>query len=221
MQARRIQRFGCLASIEAFNAQLRRLLAATVQKGLADNQGIALRFEPQPVTDAGWMLAEDDFEVALGIRLQHACIEKTGLDHLAIRLVAPLLGTETEVGNTAALAADPILVRAVEARIAIQIIGVVGANFRGFMGGGDEAREVRIGKFQVHFQCNAQQTREIAKSFGAGLHIGRSLGAQYLLAATPQLLAEEVPAFAAEHLLIDPVCNHVGLLCWRKARRCQ
>ncbi|MNG15111.1 hypothetical protein D3C84_989160 [compost metagenome] len=97
---------------------------------------------------------------------------------------------------------------AVQARIAVPVVRVVRADFRGFMGRRDETRKVRVSEFQVHFQGNAQQPGEIAKALGTGLHIGRRFATQYLLAAAAQLLAKEVPALTADNLLIDPVCNH-------------
>ncbi|MFK4234694.1 hypothetical protein [Pseudomonas guariconensis] len=124
-------------------------------------------------------------EVALGIELKLAGVDKAGLDHLAVGLVTAFLCAEAQVGDTAALAADAIALGAIEAGVAVQVVGVVGADLGGFVGGCDEAWEVRVGELQVHPQGDAQQAREVAKAFGAGLRIGRRLGAQDLLAAAP------------------------------------
>ncbi|MNC38505.1 hypothetical protein D3C75_871130 [compost metagenome] len=70
LQAWRRQRLRCLPGIQALYSQLCRLLTATVKKRLAHDQGIALRFQPQPVAFSRLTLAEDDFEVALDIQRQ-------------------------------------------------------------------------------------------------------------------------------------------------------
>ncbi|MFK9099847.1 hypothetical protein ACJEBH_22075 [Pseudomonas guariconensis] len=124
----------------------------------------------------------------LGIELKLAGVDKAGLDHLAVGLVTAFLCAEAQVGDTAALAADAIALGAIEAGVAVQVVGVVGvvgADLGGFVGGCDEAWKVRVGELRVHPQGDAQQAREVAKAFGAGLRIGRRLGAQDLLAAAP------------------------------------
>ncbi|MDD2091247.1 hypothetical protein NP522_13770 [Pseudomonas guariconensis] len=124
-------------------------------------------------------------EVALGIELKLAGVDKAGLDHLAVGLVTAFLCAEAQVGDTAALAADAIALGAIEAGVAVQVVEVVGADLGGFVGGCDEAWKVRVGELRVHPQGDAQQAREVAKAFGADLRIGRRLGAQDLLAAAP------------------------------------
>ncbi|MNP74519.1 hypothetical protein D3C76_1714100 [compost metagenome] len=68
MERRRVKGLWLGIGADAFNAQLGRHFAATVQKRLADDQGVGGAFHFQPVARLRFA-AEDDFEVALVIEL--------------------------------------------------------------------------------------------------------------------------------------------------------
>ncbi|MCY1426815.1 hypothetical protein D9M71_426440 [compost metagenome] len=212
VQALGTERLGLLVAVQALDTQLRRLFTGTVEEGLADDQRIARRLQAQPVALRRRLLAEDELEAAIGRQLQLAGIDEAGLDHLAVAFVTALLGAEAEVGHAAATTADPVLLLAIEARVLVEVVRVVGADLGRLVGRREEAGEVRVGELQVHLQGDAQQAGEIAEAFGAGLPVAGSLSPQYLLAAALELVAEIAPDLPAAYPLFDSICRHVGLL---------
>ncbi|CAD5378346.1 hypothetical protein OF001_U30147 [Pseudomonas sp. OF001] len=218
LQTLSIQRVRLLLAVQRLDAQLGGLLGAAVEEGLAHDKRVARRFQPQPVAAGRRLLAQDQLEAAVGLQLQLAGVDEAGLDHRAVALVAALLGAEAQVGHAAAPAADPVLPLAVEARVLVQVVRVVGADLGRLVGRREEAGEVRVGELQVHFQGNAQQAGEVAVALGAVVRVAGRLGPQYLLAGPLELVAEIAPDLSAAHLPFDLVYRHVGLL-WSGAGR--
>ncbi|VVN76023.1 hypothetical protein PS685_05303 [Pseudomonas fluorescens] len=200
LEGRRIKGLWLGIGTHALNAQLGRRFNPTVEKRLAHDQGVGGVFHFQPVARFR-LAAEDDFEVALGIDFQLAGIDESGLDQGAVGFIAAFLGAETQVGDAAALTFDAIVQLAVQARVLVEVVRVVGTDLRGLVGGFEEAGKGRIGKLDVHFQANAQQAREVAETFGAGGRIGRRFGAQNLLAAAFEVIAKRGPGLATQQML--------------------
>ncbi|MOA68395.1 hypothetical protein D3C78_1960010 [compost metagenome] len=60
----------------------------------------------------------------------------------------------------------------------------------------------------MHLQGDAHESAEVAKAFGAGVRVAWGLGAQNLLAAALEHIAEVGPGLAAQQLRLDRVCRH-------------
>jgi len=128
-------------------------------------------------------------------------VDEAGLRHPAVGFVAPLLGAEAEVGHGAAVAAHAIAVAAIQARVLVEVVGVVGADLRGLVTGDGELRELGIRALDVHLQPDAHQPAEIAKAFGAIECVRRRFRAQDLIPRALQNLTELMPRLAGDDLL--------------------
>ncbi len=156
-------------------------------------------------------MAQPDLEVAVGIGLQLRRVDGAGGLHAAIGLVAAFLRADTEVGDAAALAADDVLVVTVDAREQVVVVGIVGANLAGLVRRQEEAGEIRIGEFQVHFQADAQQPAQVAETLGTVQRAGRRFRPQDLLPGALQRVAELFPGAAADDVGFDVLVGlHAG-----------
>jgi hypothetical protein len=110
-------------------------------------------------------------------------IDKTGLGHLAVGLVATLLRPEAQIRHRAALAGNPIVMCAVQACILVEVVRVICADLRGFVRWREEAGEIRVREFHMHFKRNPQEPAQITKALRAGQRVAGRLRPENLLAA--------------------------------------
>ena len=135
-------------------------------------------------------LAQHDLEAAVRCNLELLRVEKARLQHLAVGLVAALLRAEAQVGHRAAPPRHAIFAAAVETRVLVQVVGIVGADLRGLVRRREKAGPCTVRELDVHLERDAHQPAQVAESFRARQRIVRRLGAQDLFSAAFQGVAE-------------------------------
>ena len=116
-----------------------------------------------------------------------------GRRHVSATAVGAGLGLDAEVGNTAALSANPIVVASTDRAILVEVVGIVVADLGSLVGQGVKLGKARVGVLDIFFQPQPHQPCQVAIALGPVKGVTRGFRPQQLPPRHLQGLAEGFP----------------------------